>query len=162
MPFVERSSSTDPRRLCYHKTPTHDPNQYWGSVTFWYGSGSSDPYLWLTDPDADPKGSKTHGSGSPSLIRTYIARLAGPDPHSFRFIKILIRFYWSFDLKDLDPLLFLLNGSILRMLSPDLNKTNADPQPWQQVDRDPDPHHRTSETDSYYSKIRIYDPWIKN
>jgi hypothetical protein len=28
-----------------------------GSVTFWYGSGcgcgSSDPYLWLTDPDAD-------------------------------------------------------------------------------------------------------------
>ncbi len=29
-----------------------------GSVTFWYGSGcgsgSSDPYLWLTDPDADP------------------------------------------------------------------------------------------------------------
>ncbi len=21
------------------------------SVTFWYGSGSSDPYLWLTDPD---------------------------------------------------------------------------------------------------------------
>ncbi len=28
-----------------------------GSMTFWYGSGcgsgSSDPYLWLTDPDAD-------------------------------------------------------------------------------------------------------------
>jgi hypothetical protein len=26
------------------------------SVTFWHGSGcgSSDPYLWLTDPDADP------------------------------------------------------------------------------------------------------------
>jgi hypothetical protein len=22
-----------------------------GSVTFWYGSGSADPYLWLTDPD---------------------------------------------------------------------------------------------------------------
>jgi hypothetical protein len=22
-------------------------------VTFWYGSGSSDPHLWLTDPDAD-------------------------------------------------------------------------------------------------------------
>ncbi len=115
MPFEERSSSTDPRRLCYHKTPTHDPNQYWGSVTFWYGSGSSDPYLWQTDPDADPGGPKTHGSVSPSLIRTYIARLADPDPHSFRFIKILIRFYRSFDLKDLDPLLFLLNGSILRV-----------------------------------------------
>ncbi len=25
-------------------------NQCSGSVTFWYGSGSSDPYLWLTDP----------------------------------------------------------------------------------------------------------------
>ncbi len=25
-----------------------------GSVTFWYGSGFSDPYLWLTDPDEDP------------------------------------------------------------------------------------------------------------
>jgi hypothetical protein len=22
-------------------------------VTFWYGSGSADPYLWLTDPDSD-------------------------------------------------------------------------------------------------------------
>jgi len=29
--------------------------QCWGSVTFWYGSGSPDPYLWLTDPDADPE-----------------------------------------------------------------------------------------------------------
>jgi hypothetical protein len=25
-------------------------------------SGSSDPYLWLTDPDADPEGPKTYGS----------------------------------------------------------------------------------------------------
>ncbi len=25
-----------------------------GSVTYWYGSGSSDPYLWLTDPPPDP------------------------------------------------------------------------------------------------------------
>jgi hypothetical protein len=36
-----------------------------GSVTFWYGlgfvSGSSDPYLCLTDPDADPGGPKTFG-----------------------------------------------------------------------------------------------------
>jgi hypothetical protein len=39
-----------------------------GSVTFWSGSGcgsgSSDPYLGLTDPDADPGGPKTYGSGS--------------------------------------------------------------------------------------------------
>jgi hypothetical protein len=25
-----------------------------GSVTFWYGSGSADPYFVLTDPDLDP------------------------------------------------------------------------------------------------------------
>jgi hypothetical protein len=29
-------------------------DQCYGSVTFWYGSGSSDPYLSPTDPDADP------------------------------------------------------------------------------------------------------------
>ncbi len=23
-------------------------------MTFWYGSGSADPYLWLTDSDSDP------------------------------------------------------------------------------------------------------------
>jgi hypothetical protein len=30
--------------------------QCWGSVIFWCGSGSADPYLWLTDsaPDPDP------------------------------------------------------------------------------------------------------------
>ncbi len=43
------------------------PNQSLGSVTFWYGSGSKDPYLWLTDPDANSGGPKTYrsyGSGS--------------------------------------------------------------------------------------------------
>jgi hypothetical protein len=29
-------------------------NQCWGSVTFWCGSGSPDPFLWLMDPDPDP------------------------------------------------------------------------------------------------------------
>ncbi len=28
--------------------------QCWGSVTFWCGSGSAYPYLWLTDPDPTP------------------------------------------------------------------------------------------------------------
>jgi hypothetical protein len=28
--------------------------QCWGSVTFWCGSGSADPYLWLMDPDPYP------------------------------------------------------------------------------------------------------------
>ncbi len=39
----------------------HSEIQCWGSVTFWYGSVSSDPYLWLTNPDADPGGPKTYG-----------------------------------------------------------------------------------------------------
>ncbi len=48
--------------------------QCWGSVTFWYGSvrgyGSSDQYLLLTTPDADPGGPKTYGSyGSRSGCR---------------------------------------------------------------------------------------------
>ncbi len=41
-----------------------------GSVTFWYGSGSSDPYLWLTDTG----GSKTYwsyGSGSATLVHLH-------------------------------------------------------------------------------------------
>ncbi len=29
-------------------------NQCWGSVTFLCGSGSRDPYLWLSDPDSNP------------------------------------------------------------------------------------------------------------
>jgi hypothetical protein len=29
-------------------------NQCCGSVTFWYGFGSADPYHWLTDPDSAP------------------------------------------------------------------------------------------------------------
>ncbi len=42
-----------------------------GAVTFWYGSGSSDPYLGLTDPDADPGGPKTYGSGSGILVHLH-------------------------------------------------------------------------------------------
>ncbi len=33
-------------------------------MTFWCRSWSSDTYLWVTEPDADPGGSKTYGSGS--------------------------------------------------------------------------------------------------
>jgi hypothetical protein len=28
--------------------------QCWGSLTFWCGSGSADPHLWLMDPDPTP------------------------------------------------------------------------------------------------------------
>ncbi len=42
---------------------------------FWYGSGcgsaSSDPYLCLTDPDADSGGPKTYGSGSVTLVKSH-------------------------------------------------------------------------------------------
>jgi hypothetical protein len=49
-------------------------NQCCGSVTFWYGTGcgseSSDPYLCLTDPDADLRSPKEYGSGSGTLIKS--------------------------------------------------------------------------------------------
>ncbi len=32
----------------------HILRQCWGFVTFWCGSGSPDPYLWLMDPDPTP------------------------------------------------------------------------------------------------------------
>ncbi len=33
------------------RTSDKDTDLCFGSVTFWYGSGSSNPYLSLTDPD---------------------------------------------------------------------------------------------------------------
>ncbi len=42
-----------------------------GSVKFWYGSEFSDPYLWLTDLDADPEGPKTYGSGFGTLVHLH-------------------------------------------------------------------------------------------
>jgi hypothetical protein len=41
-----------PGAVEYHLNFTS--SQCCGSVTFWYGSGSADPYLCLTDPDPDP------------------------------------------------------------------------------------------------------------
>jgi len=47
-------------------------NKIGGSVTFWYGSGSSDPYLRLTDPNADPGCPKPYGSyGSGTTVKSY-------------------------------------------------------------------------------------------
>ncbi len=50
--------------------------QCWGSVTFWYGSGcgsgSSDPYLWLKDPDrGSGKPKKPYGSGCEELVNNH-------------------------------------------------------------------------------------------
>jgi hypothetical protein len=39
-----------------------------GSVTLWYESGSSDPYLCLTDPDADPGGKKHTDATDPDPV----------------------------------------------------------------------------------------------
>jgi hypothetical protein len=74
--------------------------QCWGSVTFWYGSrcgsGSPDPYLWLTDPDADPGGPKTYGSydsgsGFGTLVHLH---------HSSKIRSHTILAWWW---KDLEP-----------------------------------------------------------
>ena len=32
----------------------HRSRQFCGSMTFWYGSGSADPCLWLIETDPDP------------------------------------------------------------------------------------------------------------
>ncbi len=42
------------RGYWWHFGKVSYPNQCWGSVTFWCGSGSPDPYLWLMDPDPTP------------------------------------------------------------------------------------------------------------
>ncbi len=36
---------------------------------------SSDPYLCLTDPDADPGGPKTYGCGSVTLVKSQVANI---------------------------------------------------------------------------------------
>ncbi len=37
---------------CKKKSVLNKRKQCCGCVTFWYGSGSTDPYFWLTDPDS--------------------------------------------------------------------------------------------------------------
>jgi hypothetical protein len=49
-------------RIFYRIMCEHPGNQCCGSVKFLCGSGPSDPYFRLTDPDADPGGAKTYGS----------------------------------------------------------------------------------------------------
>ena len=48
-----RTTTTSNRRICY--PPTWRTGYQWsGSMTFWCGSRSSDPCLWLRDPDPEP------------------------------------------------------------------------------------------------------------
>jgi hypothetical protein len=47
--LVRKASRTKEPRIS--KSHFYPCKQCSRSVTFWYGSGSSDPYLWLTDPD---------------------------------------------------------------------------------------------------------------
>ncbi len=79
--------------------------QCWGSVTFWYGSGSSDPYLWQTDPDADPGGPKRYGSyGSGSGCGF------GTDKKSKKLLEIMVFltiFDWWWKYPEPDPYLWL-------------------------------------------------------
>jgi hypothetical protein len=42
-----------PIRIGLHQTVS-PIEQCCGSITFWYGSGSAEPYQWLTDPDSNP------------------------------------------------------------------------------------------------------------
>ncbi len=49
--------------------------QCWGSVTFWYGSGSADPYHWLKDPNSDPDPDPTPDTAQDSAI--FVSNLQG-------------------------------------------------------------------------------------
>ncbi len=91
-------------------------------MQFWYGSGSSDPYLCLTDPDADLGGPKIYGSfgsgsgcgsGSTTLVFRIFTRIsyrqffgisAGPDlaaylnedPGPDVTMTLEVKFFFSF------------------------------------------------------------------
>ncbi len=56
-----------PRQLCVQiveMNAVHCRDQCYGSMTFWCGSGSADPCLWLIDPDPDSDPDPEPGSGS--------------------------------------------------------------------------------------------------
>ncbi len=42
-----------------------------GSVTFWYGSGSGDPYLWLTDSDSALNSSMTFKTSTKKFFSAF-------------------------------------------------------------------------------------------
>ncbi len=72
--------------------------QCWRSVTFWYGYGSSDPYLRLTDPDADPGCPKTYGSGTLVKSQKEVTK-----QKKSRFFLSIFAWWW----KDPEPYLGL-------------------------------------------------------
>jgi hypothetical protein len=51
MPIEIRWNDADPTRTGFRIHNTVCGNQCCGSMTFWCGSGSADPCLWLMDPD---------------------------------------------------------------------------------------------------------------
>ncbi len=50
----KRAACTAGRGLMVELRHSPTKKQWGGSVTFWCGSRSPDPYLWLMDPDPDP------------------------------------------------------------------------------------------------------------
>ncbi len=50
-----RNTGSGPATFCNYQSEDLDSRRpCWGSVIFWCGSGSPDPYLWLIDPDPTP------------------------------------------------------------------------------------------------------------
>ncbi len=81
--------------ISYTVTSVADPWHFW----YKSGCGSSDPYLWLTDPDVDPGGLKTYGSyrcESGKLLHTFTSFFkdnSHKDRNSFR--KNALGVCWS-------------------------------------------------------------------
>jgi hypothetical protein len=112
-----------------------------GSVTFWYGSGPSDPYLCLTDPDADPGGPKTCGSGSTTLVADIVADpessacstpgsgpgINTPDHNSESLIKIFVLKYFNSLLRLWIGIRYLFDPGSTTLVAYQLILSRADP-----------------------------------
>ncbi len=77
-------------------------------MTFWYGSGSADPYLWLTDSDPEP---------AISFFVYYFLKL---HLHNFSQMK---------SLKEQEVWRFFLNIFAWWLKEPDLVLADKDPDP---------------------------------
>jgi hypothetical protein len=90
-------------------------SQCCGSVIFWYGSGcgSSDPYIWLTEPDADPVEKKHKDPTEPDADseRWYnYKNKKSKRSHKTVEIKVfLTSFAWRWKAPEPHPYLWLTN-----------------------------------------------------
>jgi hypothetical protein len=84
-----------------------------GSVTFWYGSGSRDPYIWLTDSDPGPNSAFRHWPSRRQQKRIFPYYFLKVHLHSFEKIKIHKEVTKEYESRFF--LLFLLDDGMIRI-----------------------------------------------